>query len=308
METIKAKLRKLYLGIKFAYPRLPLSVKMRAFIQNSRLLTLLLPLVGGYFVIQASLSHLMLLTPDLGKTLLALLALVFVNAGGNNLNSIFDAQIDAINKPYRPIPRGVLTRREVGLFSGALLVSAFSLSLFFNPTFQVIVIALITVTVLYSTPPIRLKKRLWINNLSQASARGVLGVLAAWSIYSSITEEAVGMSLVLFSFILWAQTSKDIVDLPGDRSFGVKTLPVVYGMTGTYRIMSCMAPLPFATTTILIFLKCLPVETFLTFFLLPLVLYIPRGVTQTSKAENTYGWLSFYLSMLLFLLIFSFTI
>ena len=302
------KLVEFYHGIKKAYPRLPLSTKTRAFIQNSRPLTLMLPLVGGYFVIQASLPHLTLLTPDLVRTLLALLALVFVNAGGNNLNSIFDAQIDAINKSYRPIPKGVLAKREVGLFSGILLVSAMSLSLLVNPTFQIFIITLITLTIVYSTPPIRLKRRLWINNVSQAAARGVLGVLTAWSVYSPITKEAIGMSLVLFSFILWAQSSKDLVDLPGDKAFGVKTLPVVYGTKGTYRIMTCMAPLPFATTTILIFLKWLPTETLLTLLLLPLVLYIPRGTTQIRTHENTMGWICFYLSMLLFLVVFSFTI
>ena len=308
MKNLLRKIVDFYYGIKKAYPRLPLSTKIRAVIQNSRPLTLMLPLVGGYFVIQASLPHLILLTPNLLTTLLALLALVFVNAGGNNLNSIFDVEIDAINKPYRPIPRAILSRKEVGLFSGILLVSAVSVSLFVNPTFQMLAITLIMLTIIYSTPPIRLKRRLWINNVSQAVARGVLGVLTAWSVFSPITKEAIGMSLVLFSFILWAQSSKDIADLTGDKAFGVKTLPVAYGISGTYRIMSYMASLPFATTSILVFLKWLPTQSLLTLLLFPLVLYIPRGTTQISTHENTIGWICFYLSMLLFLLVFSFTI
>lgn len=292
-------------GIKFAYPRLPLSVKTRAFIQNSRPLTLLLPLAGGYFVIQASLQHLMLQTPNLMKTLLALLALIFVNAGGNNLNSIFDVEIDAINKPYRPIPRGILTKREVGLFSGILLLSAVSLSLLVNPTFQMFVAALIMLTIIYSAPPVRLKRMLWINNVSQAVARGVLGVLAAWSVYSPITRGAVAMSLVLFSLILWSQSSKDIADLSGDRAFGVKTLPVVYGIPATYRIMMCMVPIPFVTTTILVYLGWLPMGSLSILLLFPLAAYIPRGTTQLNRTENTMGWLAFYGATIGFLLIFS---
>jgi 4-hydroxybenzoate polyprenyltransferase len=157
-------------------------------------------------------------------------------------------------------------------------------------------------------PPIRLKRLLWINNLTQATARGILGVFTAWSVYSTVTKEALAMSLVLFSFILWSQTSKDIPDLPGDKMYGIKTLPVAYGLERTKKIMTCMAPIPFIATIAFVWMGWLPASSLLTLLLLPLALYIPRGTTQTDRAENTYGWLCFYGVMVSFLLLFMLTV
>ena len=51
-----------------------------------------------------------------------------------------------------------------------------------NPIFLIIVSILILITIAYSVPPLRLKKRLWISNISIAIPRGLLGFLAAWTI------------------------------------------------------------------------------------------------------------------------------
>jgi len=297
-----------YKGIKEYYPRVPLSTRLKALLVNSRPVTLSLPLLGGFFVIQASLPEIIFPTPNPLRTWLALLALVLVNAGGNNINSVFDVQIDAVNKPYRPLVKGILTRRLVGLFGATLLLLSILLSFLVNPTFLLWNLILIMVTILYSTPPIRLKRLLWINNLTQATARGILGVFTAWSVYSTVTKEALAMSLVLFSFILWSQTSKDIPDLPGDKRYGINTLPVVYGLKRTRKIMMCMVPMPFIATMIFVWIGWLPTSSLVTLLLLPLALYIPKGTTQTERAENTYGWLCFYASMVGWLLLFMVTV
>jgi len=297
-----------YRGIKEYFPKLPLSARLKALLVNSRPVTLSLPLLGGFFVIQASLPEITFPTPNPLRTWLALLALVLVNAGGNNINSVFDIQIDAVNKPYRPLVKGILTRRLVGVFGATLLLLSILLSFLVNPTFLLWNSILVMTTILYSTPPIRLKRLLWINNLTQATARGILGVFTAWSVYSTVTKGALAMSLVLFSFILWSQTSKDIPDLLGDKMYEINTLPVVYGVDGAKKIMTCMVPAPFIATATFVWIGWLPVSSLLTLLLLPLALYIPHGTTQTDRAENTYGWLCFYASMVGFLLLFMVTI
>src|SRR3989344_7138913 len=54
---------------------------------------------------------------------LGILATFFVCAGGMAINDYFDAHVDKINRPKRPIPSGAITKRN------ALIVSAFLFAL-----------------------------------------------------------------------------------------------------------------------------------------------------------------------------------
>jgi len=299
-----------YKGIRRGYPRLNLPRKLVALLQNSRPFTLLLPLLGGYFVIQASLPAFTVPTPDQVKTALALLSLVLIYMGGNNFNSIFDIEVDRVNKPYRPLPRGVITAREAAFFTLVTYVLAALLSLAVNQNFFILNLALIFSTMVYSMPPARLKARLWINNVSQAFMRGVLGVFAAWTVYSPLTIQAYAVAVVMFTFILPAQTSKDFGrEMNGDRKFGVRTLPVVYGVDGARRIMSIMMPTPFIVLSLLVYLRILPLEALWMNFLMPLALWIPEGVSvESNLIENQIGWAAFYICMVAFLLFFALVI
>jgi len=299
-----------YKGIRRGYPRLNLPRKIVALLQNSRPFTLLLPLLGGYFVIQASLPAFTFPTPDQVKTGLALLSLVLIYMGGNNFNSIFDVEVDRVNKPYRPLPRGVITVREAALFTLSAYILAALLSLAVNQNFFILSLALILSTMVYSMPPARLKARLWLNNVSQAFMRGVLGVFAAWTVYSPLTSQAYAVAAVMFTFILPAQTSKDFGrEMIGDRKFGVRTLPVVYGVDGARRIMILMMPSPFIVLSLLVYLGILPLEALWMTFLMPIALWIPEGVSvESSLLENQIGWAAFYLCMVTFLLFFALVI
>lgn len=43
---------------------------------------------------------------DPTELILAVLVVALVDAGGNAINDVYDVEIDRINKPDRPIPRG----------------------------------------------------------------------------------------------------------------------------------------------------------------------------------------------------------
>lgn len=227
------------------------------------------------------------------------------------MNSVFDVEIDRVNKPTRPLPSGLLSRREVTAFGLGLMALAGLLSLtrLSNPTFVALALSILALTLCYSAPPIRLKKRLWWNVGSQAFIRGVLGPLAAWSIYAPLTKEAFGISIVMFLFILAAQSSKDFGDEPGDRLYGVRTLPIAYGVEGAKRIMTYLLPLPYIAALVLVWAAILPQGFLLSIISAPIAFWIPRGVGITSeKIENQWGWIDFYACMLTFLLVAALTL
>lgn len=58
-----------------------------------------------------------------------LLATTVLYAGGVVLNDVFDARLDALERPERPIPSGHVTRRAAGVFGGVLLAGGVAAAL-----------------------------------------------------------------------------------------------------------------------------------------------------------------------------------
>jgi 4-hydroxybenzoate polyprenyltransferase len=163
-----------------------------------------------------------------------------LNAASNTLNQIYDRDVDAVNKPGRPIPSG---RAGIGtawvialIFYAAALVMAWLAD---PPAgtpghgrHQCFVIVLVAafLTWAYSAPPLRTKRLGWGANLTIAIPRGVLLKVAGWSAAVDILHpEPWWVGLVFGLFLLGATTTKDFADVEGDRAGGCRTLPVVLG-------------------------------------------------------------------------------
>ena len=65
--------------------------------------------------------------------LLLLVIVTFITAAGNIINDYYDADIDAINCPERPIPSGRITRRAALWYAVLLFLAGIAVSLFTTP-------------------------------------------------------------------------------------------------------------------------------------------------------------------------------
>ncbi|MBX0323082.1 UbiA family prenyltransferase [Halomicroarcula sp. F13] len=78
------------------------------------------------------------------------LASAFVYAGGTTLNDYFDADVDAVERPERPIPAGRVSRRRAVVLGVALLVGGVAVALAAGGFLSgVVTAALATLVVLY---------------------------------------------------------------------------------------------------------------------------------------------------------------
>ncbi|WP_394749698.1 UbiA-like protein EboC [Spongiimicrobium salis] len=59
---------------------------------------------------------------DFWNSIILVGASVLLYAGGVVLNDVFDAKLDAVERPERPIPKGVVSLRAAALFGASLLV------------------------------------------------------------------------------------------------------------------------------------------------------------------------------------------
>jgi 4-hydroxybenzoate polyprenyltransferase len=231
--------------------------------------------------------------------------LAMLNAASNSLNAAYDSKIDKINKPYRPIPSGIVTRDEARTVAWILYLVVLFRAVLINRTYGFFILAIMLITIAYSTPPLRLKKRLWISNLSIAFARGMLGFVAAWSIFgdpfNNITPWIIGG--VMMIFLIGAITSKDFTDMKGDKKYGMRTLPLVYGVKKSAIISGPFFILPF-------FLILAGIAAgFLELRMLWLVLLVIWGgaiailmqkvaTKQEKTFENTIVWVNMYLMLM----------
>jgi len=156
--------------------------------------------------------------------LAAVLATITATGGGNAINDYFDREIDAINRPDRPIPRGDISARGALWFSLALFGVAIAAAL----TLPVVAIAIAVFNFLALVAYTELFKGL----------PGVGNVLVGYLTGSTFlfggaaVDEPLG-AVALFGLAavatLTREIVKDVEDIDGDREEGLRTLPIVIG-------------------------------------------------------------------------------
>jgi 4-hydroxybenzoate polyprenyltransferase len=196
-------------------------------------------------------------------------ALVLVNAASNTLNGVYDLDIDRINKPERPLPRGAINPQEATTIAYLLYFFTFYRATLINSAFTVFVFAIMLLTIAYSAPPLRTKKHFLLNNATIALARGLFGVLASWSIFGDpLSPVPWAVGFILFVFLFGAATTKDFTDMPGDKEYGMRTLPLVIGVERAATVTASFFVIPLAVITVLVWLGFLYDRANLLVFLL----------------------------------------
>ncbi len=175
---------------------------------------------------------------DMERVLLAATTALLIGAGGYAINDYYDINIDAINKPDRPLPRLAVSLRAAhllwfGTTAGGLLLA---LTL---PSHASALAALVAILLfLYS---FRLKRMVLLRNVSIATLTALVFVYGA-SLVNNIQQAAYP---AVFAFLtnMMREISKDVEDMQGDQHAGVMTIPSRYGVHWAYRIIVVLAPL-----------------------------------------------------------------
>ena len=161
------------------------------------------------------------------STLLLVMAVVMCFAGAANaLNDVVDYEIDKINRPMRPLPSGFVKKRTA-LFISILLFSMGTLAcLELSEAAKVIgIVIAMPFMVLYSK---YLKGMPLIGNMIVAFILG-LSFLFCGAAFNNMSPMWIPMILA-FGLTLVRELVKDIADMEGDQSVGLKTFPITAGI------------------------------------------------------------------------------
>jgi geranylgeranylglycerol-phosphate geranylgeranyltransferase len=223
----------------------------------------------------------------------ACISAFFISGGGNCLNDFFDVEIDRINKPFRPLPKGEVARKSALAFSVFLLCVGLCTSLLIRPLSVVIATVAAVLLIFYGRT---LKRKLFWGNFT------VSFVSALAFVYGGITTADFRLSLIpaVFAllFHLGREIIKDIQDLEGDLFLNASSLPIRFGV----RFSLALATAVFSS---LIFLSALPylLDIFSLLYLIMVILgvdlvlfYVLWSMWKSPSASNL-GRLSTILKM-----------
>jgi len=279
--------------------------KIKSYFSLLRPFTLIFPFVSAIFLSALALGYHNKLHEIFDYTIPILcggFALMLCNSASNCLNQVWDLREDRLHpeKRNRPVANGEISESEALSLAIFGLILVVILCSFVNTLFTIFVGLILLFAFAYSVPPMRLKKRLVLNNLCLSIPRGFLGVLACVSIVAypfEITFICIGLILFLFAF--GVNPVKDISDIEADKKVGIKNLCTVYGVKKAMIISSAFVIIPYFLLVIFPYLKLLPFNTIYLLSLVPIgavmVWLMFHNPEKKGRTENTTLWGLFYL-------------
>lgn len=241
--------------------------------------------------------------------ILFLVSISLISGAGYAINDVFDIKSDTINKRSKIIVGTslsiVFTKRLIAI----LYALGVGLGLYISykiarPELSIYFVMLSFLLFYYSK---KLKSIAIVGNM-------IVALLISSSIFiivlferiewnSTIFNIILAYSLFAFTLNLIREIVKDIEDVNGDYSVGLKTLPIVFGIKRTNTILIVLSILlAISIVSILVLNKELGTYLFLygsLFVLLPLVYFVSKLKKAESKQE--YSFLSFFLKLIMLL-------
>jgi len=186
--------------------------------------------------------------------ILPVLTITITTTGLYILNDVFDLEIDRISHPERALPRGLISTRQATAAAVLLMAMGSAVAFWVNTTSGLFVGVIAIFGILYSAPPVRLRRFPVIPN-AIIGLFVFLSFMAGTTFWGSqVTGELVLGGLLLWATFLCASNAKDLSDLEGDEGQGVKTLPLIFGEDQGFIITSMIVYSAFVFPIIFIIL------------------------------------------------------
>ncbi len=235
-----------------------------------------------------------------------------LNGASNSYNQVYDLEIDRINRPERPLPSGKLSTREALIFAYVVYTVGLYVAFVISFSFFIVTAVCLAITTLYSTPPIWLKKRFMLSTITIAFCQSCLFLLAGWVIFpfaNPLEPTLWYIGILLFIFLIGACGTKDFTEVEGDKKYGMKTLPVLYGHDKAVKITGLFFIFPFFLIPIGVLSGLLSFNAIYITLLIIWGVYVKINLKLLTKprrsGENSLAWLHYYFILMALALTFS---
>lgn len=154
------------------------------------------------------------------------------------LNDLYDAEIDAINEPYRPIPSGAISTEQVEAQIWVLLLVGFAVAFGLDVwaghgamTIAAIAVGGAYLSYIYSAPPLKLKRNGWLGNYALGASYIALPWWTGHALFGELNWKIMVLTLFYSLAGLGIAVVNDFKSVEGDKELGLKSLPVMFGVT-----------------------------------------------------------------------------
>ncbi|ABB23803.1 UbiA family prenyltransferase [Pelodictyon luteolum] len=189
--------------------------------------------------------------------LLLLLFIIYGPLGtgfSQSVNDYFDLELDRMNEPTRPIPSGRITKREAAWNWGIVLLLALlicaGISLHIGGqrgvVFAICMLTGLFLGFVYSAPPFKLKKNIFLSAPAVGMSYGFITYLSANALFSDIRPEIVWLAVLNFFMAMSLIIMNDFKSQKGDAESGMKSLTVLIGSRYTFLVAFLIIDLTFA--------------------------------------------------------------
>ncbi|MCX5819959.1 MAG: UbiA family prenyltransferase [Deltaproteobacteria bacterium] len=170
-----------------------------------------------------------------------------------SFNSWADRRIDAVNKPWRPVPAGQITAEKALFYSLFLLVMAVVYPFFIAHSLPTLFLfeLLPVLGLLYSAKPFSFRRNSLLSTLTISI--GLVTPLMLGCFMNTSETRLLTSFFGLFVYCISVVPLKDIEDAEGDRAFGIRNLYLSWGsrlplfsLAGLTAdlVWICLVPLP----------------------------------------------------------------
>lgn len=172
------------------------------------------------------------------KVLIGLLTGLLGSSSAMAMNDYVDRTVDAINKPWKPVPRGLVNPVNLVYLSLTMYITIILINAPLGyPTFLTVIVYS-TVSILYS-----FLRRFWWSQLLVPFS--TTSSIVYSYVLSGMPMEYLGVSIILslsvYSAMMGREVIKAVQDLEGDRRVGYRTIPLRFGLKASKLLVLCSA-------------------------------------------------------------------
>jgi len=206
--------------------------------------------------------------------IIGVVSYIFLAASGNTINDIYDIEIDKINRPERPIPRGSISLKQAKklyfLYLGIGIILSYLNTLIFSLTWIILVLVpffgfIGWVYAAYG------KKSGFLGNIIVGVSFSIGLVYGAYLNSEIIPPYILYFFITAFSLLVAREIIKGCEDIEGDKNQGVKTLAIKIGIKASRNISVLFALLAVVFFILPTFTNILNIFLFIIFMVIGLI-------------------------------------
>ncbi len=198
--------------------------------------------------------------PNIYSTILLSIIVIISWISTVFFNDVADIEIDKISNPHRPLPKGILTIKQSLIYGFLLFITSLLLSALISKNTLILISCYHGLSWIYNMNPLRLKKIPLVATFIASCASILIIIIGFLSSFDNLINlKYIPLDFILSMLIGYTLSLplKDLKDYTGDKYANIKTIPVLFGINKSRKIIGINLFISFLVSAILINLKSL---------------------------------------------------